>query len=93
MKSVRGEWIDRVWDTLQNNLHDWHLIAFENESPYRFELTYKGNYHLFARQEDGRERRYVIRPQMPEYDLLQQQGVAAVSDAQIATWIAGWGAK
>jgi len=87
---VRSEWIDRVWTTLQENLHDWHLYAYPNESPYRFELAYKGNYHLFVRQADGRERRYVIRPKMPEYDVLQQQGIAAISDEQVAAWVAAW---
>ncbi len=84
---VRPEWIGRIWATLQDLLHQWHLIQLPNESPYRIEQTYKGNYHLYVHQPDHRERRYVIRPKMPEFAIIEQLGINGVSDEQIAEWL------
>ena len=88
---VRQEWVNHIWPTLEENLHAWHLYARPGESPYRIEQAYKGNYHLFVRQEDGRERRYVIRPKMAEYAEITERGIHAITDERFAEWIAGWG--
>jgi len=87
---VRAEWINRIWPVLIDNLRAWHLYALPGESPYRMEQTYKGNYHLYERQADGRERRYVIRPKMPEYEEIAALGMQSITDEQFAQWISKW---
>lgn len=87
---VRAEWVNRIWPVLEDNLAAWHLYLREGSSPYRLEQTYKGNYHLYVMQPDGRERRYVIRPKMAEYAEIMEQGITAISDERMAEWIASW---
>jgi len=89
-QGVRQEWINPIWQTLQENLRAWHLLSLPGESPYRLEQTYKGNFHLYVRQPSGLERRYVITPKKPEYQQILSQGMASITDEQITAWLQGW---
>ena len=87
---VRAEWVNRIWPVLEDNMAAWHLYLREGDSPYRLEQTYKGNYHLYVMQPDGRERRYVIRPKMAEYAEIMERGITAIPDERFAEWIEAW---
>lgn len=50
------------------------------------EQAYKGNIHLYATI-DGVARRWVLRPSMPEYALITEQGIANISQSQLKQWV------
>ena len=53
-------------------------------SNIRLELTYKGNYHLYANI-DGRQRKYVIGKNKEEYLLIEENGIIGISDKQLTS--------
>lgn len=82
---VHNRWINSVEATINNNLASWGFaeaedesISFETEGMFfenvRIEQTYKGNFHLHATV-GGKERKYVISKNKPEYGLIQSTGV------------------
>ena len=50
------------------------------------EQAYKGNIHLYATI-DGVERRWVLRPSMPEYARIVERGIANVPDEWLREWV------
>lgn len=82
---VKEKWVHSVASTLNGHLADWGLageermsVSFEIEgrtfTDVRIEQAYKGNFHLYA-TEDGRERKFVISKNKPEYVQIQNAGI------------------
>lgn len=82
---VHDRWINAVESSINHHLDLWGLS--ENTSkPISFEITgktfsniyleqaYKGNYHLYATV-DGKERKFIIGKNKPEYALIQKIGI------------------
>lgn len=82
---VHDRWINAVESSFNHHLSLWRLS--ENTSkPISFEITgktfsniyleqaYKGNYHLYATV-DGKERKFIIGKNKPEYALIQKIGI------------------
>ncbi len=92
---VKQEWIGRIETTLNRHLAEWGLVN-DRAKRYFFEINgvkvtevyleeaYKGNYHLFATVE-GNPKRFVIRRQMQEYDLISKQGLSSLLEETLKT--------
>lgn len=83
---VKDRWINSIETAINHHLASWGLVDKDNtpiaftigEKQYndvRIEQTYKGNFHLLATI-DGRERKFVISKNRPEYDLIQSTGAS-----------------
>lgn len=94
---VQERWIHAVSATLDNHLSAWGLaggaksaasmeIAGRTFSDVRVEQTYKGNYHLYA-TEEGRERKYVIGRNKPEYAMIQDIGANNLTTEMLGVMI------
>ena len=96
---VRQEWIGRIEECLKGHLREWNLVdsgksiveSFRLEDgrevrDVHLEQAYKGNIHLYATI-DGVERRWVLRPSMPEYARIVECGIANVPDEWLREWI------
>ena len=46
------------------------------------EQTYKGNYHLLA-DINGKERKFIIGKNKPEYSMIQSAGTSSLTDKQL----------
>ena len=90
---VKKQWIGRVETTIINHLMAWGEIEAPTISTakeinghklsnIRLELTYKGNYHLYA-DIDGIERKYIIGKNKEEYQLIENNGIIGISDEQL----------
>ncbi|MBQ6745452.1 MAG: type II toxin-antitoxin system HipA family toxin [Bacteroidaceae bacterium] len=90
---VSEQWIGRVEAAIINHLRQWgewedHPIKpvyscnDHTISNIHLEHTYKGNYHLFA-EIDGKERKFVISKNKPNFKLIEQTGVANLSSEQL----------
>ena len=90
---VNKQWIGRVETTIINHLMAWGEIEAPTISTakeinghklsnIRLELTYKGNYHLYA-DIDGIERKYIIGKNKEEYQLIENNGIIGISDEQL----------
>ena len=96
---VRQEWIGRIEECLKGHLREWQLVNSEELRVKSFRLedgrevrdvhleqAYKGNIHLHATI-DGVERRWVLRPSMPEYAQIVERGIANVSEEWLRRWV------
>lgn len=96
---VRQEWIGRIEDCLKGHLREWQLVNSEELRVKSFRLedgrevrdvhleqAYKGNIHLHATI-DGVERRWVLRPSMPEYARIVERGIANVPEEWLREWV------
>ena len=83
---VQERWLHAVEATINRHLASWGFaekedgkVEFEiggkRYSAVSVEQTYKGNFHLYATT-DGKERKYVIANNKPEYSLIQSVGPA-----------------
>ncbi len=83
--AVQDRWINSVESAINGHLVSWGLIGCDNEavsfeiegksySDVRIEQTYKGNFHLYATV-DGRERKFVIGRNKPEYEVIASTGI------------------
>lgn len=81
---VQERWINSVSSTINSHLADWRLTetekktaSFEHEGiryeDIHIETTYKGNFHLHTTV-NGKERKYVISKNKPEYTMIQDKG-------------------
>lgn len=88
-QGVQERWINAVASTLNHHLASWGMrenskstISFEIEgrkfADVRLEQTYKGNFHLYAKEEN-QERKFVIGKNKPEYNLIQNIGIGNLS--------------
>lgn len=95
---VQPRWTNAVETTLNKHLEEWGLsgskpapLSIEIDgihcSSVRIEQTYKGNYHLLAII-DGKEHKFVIGRNKPEYSMIQSVGVNNLSRHQIKDMIA-----
>jgi len=94
---VSQKWIGRVEDTINTHLKIWGeledgvsptavIINSRMVSNVRLELSYKGNYHLYATI-DGCERKFVIGSNKPEYSMMEQTGITNISHAQMLAMV------
>ena len=90
---VSEQWTGRVETTIIDHLKSWgewqedaamseltingHLV-----SNIRIEQAYKGNFHLLATI-DGQERKYVIGKNKEEFALIENTGIANLTDEQL----------
>ncbi len=95
---VQPRWTNVVETTLNKHLEEWGLsekahvsfsIEIDGTSCHnaRVEQTYKGNYHLLV-DIDGRERKFVIGKNKPEYSMIQSVGAKNLSEHQLKEMIA-----
>ena len=67
------------------------LVAFEIDgkscTDVRIEQAYKGNFHLYA-SIDGREYKFVIGKNKPEYALIQELGVSNLPESMLRDLVA-----
>lgn len=81
---VQERWTNSVSSTINSHLADWRLTetekktaSFEHEGiryeDIHIETTYKGNFHLHTTV-NGKERKYVISKNKPEYTMIQDKG-------------------
>lgn len=91
--SVQDRWVNAVEATINAHLASWGFaevkdspLTFEIEgklfSDVRIEQTYKGNFHLYATT-DGKERKYVISKNKPEYELIQSIGITNLTEERL----------
>lgn len=90
--------MNAVETTLNKHLEEWGL-AEKASSSYsveidgvecrnvRIEQAYKGNFHLLV-DIDGKERKFVIGKNKPEYSMIQSVGVKNLSEHQVKEMIA-----
>lgn len=90
---VRSEWIGRIEECLTGHLREWGFLVDAERNDWKtrdgqcvtnvyLEQAYKGNIHLYATI-DGRQRRWIFRPSMPEYALLAEAGIQHVSEERL----------
>lgn len=81
---VQDRWTNAVEKTLNSHLESWGyapsrtpvislVIEGRSFTDVRMEQMYKGNFHLYA-TEDGKERKFVIGKNKPEYEWIQSVG-------------------
>ena len=91
--NVKEQWISAVETTLNGHLENWGFtdhkkaslsfdIYGQHYTNVRIEQTYKGNYHLLANI-NGKERKFVIGKNKPEYSMIQSTGIANLSQEQL----------
>lgn len=91
---VKDEWIGRVEATIIDHLKAWGewkdetsalelIVSGHSIKNIRIEQAYKGNYHLLA-EIDGRERKYVIGKNKPEFSLIDATGISNLTKDQLA---------
>lgn len=87
--AVQERWINSVESAINGHLAAWGLadtrpahISFEIDgrcyADVRVEQAYKGNFHLFAK-EDGKERKFIIGRNKPEYEIILSAGASNLS--------------
>ncbi len=87
---VQDRWTNAVEKTLNSHLGSWgytslrtRVISLEIEgrlfTNVRIEQTYKENYHLYATV-DGKERKFVISKNKPEYEMIQSTGTENLTE-------------
>ncbi|MBQ8939557.1 MAG: type II toxin-antitoxin system HipA family toxin [Paludibacteraceae bacterium] len=90
---VRQEWIGRIEATIHQRLQEWGFSTDYHDEEWLttdgksvakvyLEQAYKGNYHLFATI-DGKQRKFIIRKDTPEHELIEQIGIHKISSEQI----------
>ena len=86
---VKAEWIGRIEDCLFTHLREWGFAireqqiswttaAGQNITNVYLEQAYKGNIHLYATI-DGKPRRWIFRPTIPEYATISSIGIPNVT--------------
>ena len=67
----------------------WLLLKIDGKSctDVRIEQAYKGNFHLYA-SIDGREYKFVIGKNKPEYALIQELGVSNLPESMLRDLVA-----
>ena len=91
-------WISSIESAINAHLVSWGLedkgnssAAFEIEdkscTDVRIEQAYKGNFHLFA-SIDGRECKFVIGKNKPEYATIQELGVSNIPESMLRDLVA-----
>lgn len=89
---VRKKWISSIESCLIEHLEAWGLNQFQRSytlvvegitfTNVRIELSYKGNYHLYA-SINGKERKIVIRNTKEEYFLIENAGIHNITEQQL----------
>ena len=91
--AVSEQWTGRVEATIIDHLKSWgewgetpvpseQIINGHTVSNIRIEQAYKGNFHLLATI-DGQERKFVIRNNKEEYALIENTGIANLTEEQL----------
>ncbi len=83
--SVANEWIGRIETCLNEHLKYWGLLK-NKASKIRIEQAYKGNYHLIT-EINGKERKFIIRKNKEEYNLIQQTGINNLTEEQLQAMV------
>ena len=95
---VKTEWVGCIEECLMSHLKDWGFIETKrgNEewtlsngqhvTNIYMEQAYKGNIHLYATI-DNKNKRWVIRPSMPEYQLIKEIGILHIPTDTLRKWI------
>ena len=95
---VQDRWICSIESAINAHLVSWgledkgdSLVAFEIDgkswTDVRIEQAYKGNFHLYA-SIDGREYKFVIGKNKPEYALIQELGVSNLPESMLRDLVA-----
>lgn len=90
---VRNNWINAIEPTLNGHLEAWGLacnykpalsIQIEGKvcENVRVEQAYRGNFHLHATI-NGKEHKFIIGKNKPEYDLILSAGTAHLTEEQL----------
>ena len=91
-------WISSIESAINAHLVSWGLEDKNNSSSsfeidgksctdVRIEQAYKGNFHLYA-SIDGREYKFVIGKNKPEYALIQELGVSNLPESMLRDLVA-----
>ena len=93
-------WISSIESAINAHLVSWGLEDKDNSSSsssfeidgksctdVRIEQAYKGNFHLYA-SIDGRDCKFIIGKNKPEYALIQELGVSKLSETMLRDLVA-----
>ena len=91
-------WISSIESAINAHLVSWGLEDKDNSSAsfeidgkscteVRIEQAYKGNFHLYA-SIAGREYKFVIGKNKPEYALIQETGLSNLSESMLRDLVA-----
>ena len=91
-------WLCSIESAINTHLVSWGLEDKDNSSAsfeidgkscteVRIEQAYKGNFHLFA-SIDGREYKFVIGKNKPEYASIQEMGVSNLPESMLRDLVA-----
>ena len=94
---VSEQWTGRVETTIIDHLKAWgeweenattleQIINGHTVSNIRIEQAYKGNFHLFTTI-DGKEHKFVIGKNKEEYALIENTGIANLTDEQLNSMV------
>ena len=96
--AVKDRWISSIESAINVHLVSWGLedkgnisAAFEIDgkscADVRIEQAYKGNFHLYA-SIDGRECKFIIGKNKPEYATIQETGLSNLSESMLRDLVA-----
>ena len=92
-------WISSIESAINAHLVSWGVEDKDNSSSSSFEIdgksctdvrieqAYKGNFHLYA-SIDGREYKFVIGKNKPEYALIQETGLSNLPETMLRDLVA-----
>ncbi len=94
---VSLQWIGRVESTINTRLKSWGeaegcgqtaatTIGCHNVNDVRLELSFKGNYHLYATI-DAHECKFIVGKSKAEYFMIEEVGIDNVTQEQLISMV------